>query len=151
MNERDQRSDDPGDANPAMPSASTDQPVAGDASDEADDVAVRRPLIRATLQLPPGSAPAPRQPPVFTMHQQMERSTGGRPPQRGGRSGRNSGNAPGAGQYRHKKSGGQPGNSSAAPPPGNRKWGPRPDRANAFRSEASPRNGSPRRDKDRRR
>lgn len=150
MNERDQRSDDPGGVNQVIPSASADQPAAGDASDEADDVAVRRPLIRATLQLPPGSAATPRQPPVFTMHQQMERSTGGRPPQRGGRSGRNSENAPATGRYRRNKAGGQPGNSLAAPP-GNRKRGPRPERANPLRSEASARNGSPRRDKGRKR
>ena len=34
-----------------------------------DDGRVRRPLIRATLQLPEGTLATPRQPPVFTMHE----------------------------------------------------------------------------------
>ena len=37
----------------------------------ADDGPVRRPLIRATLQLPEGTPAAPRQPPVFTMHERQ--------------------------------------------------------------------------------
>ena len=49
------------------------QPVA-DAGDEARDAeregSVRRPLIRATLKHPEGTPPPPREPPLFTMHQQ---------------------------------------------------------------------------------
>ena len=37
----------------------------------ADDGPVRRPLIRATLQLPEGTPATPRQPPVFTMHERQ--------------------------------------------------------------------------------
>ena len=45
-----------------------------DAGDDAGDAeregSVRRPLIRATLKHPDGTPPPPREPPVFTMHQQ---------------------------------------------------------------------------------
>ncbi len=45
-----------------------------DAGDDARDAeregSVRRPLIRATLRHPDGTPPPPREPPVFTMHQQ---------------------------------------------------------------------------------
>ena len=49
------------------------QPVAGAADDTGDaerEGSVRRPLIRATLKHPAGTPPPPREPPVFTMHQQ---------------------------------------------------------------------------------
>ena len=49
------------------------QPVAS-AGDETRDAeregSVRRPLIRATLKHPDGTPPPPREPPLFTMHQQ---------------------------------------------------------------------------------
>ena len=46
----------------------------------ADDGPVRRPLIRATLQLPEGTPATPRQPPVFTMHErQSPGQTRGKP------------------------------------------------------------------------
>ena len=41
-----------------------------DAGDAEREGSVRRPLIRATLKHPEGAAPTPREPPVFTMHQQ---------------------------------------------------------------------------------
>ena len=44
---------------------------AGDEVRDADrEGSVRRPLIRATLKHPDGTPPPPREPPVFTMHQQ---------------------------------------------------------------------------------
>ncbi|MCY4075764.1 MAG: hypothetical protein OXH04_10100 [Acidobacteria bacterium] len=46
----------------------------------ADEGPVRRPLIRATLQLPEGTPATPRQPPVFTMHErQLSGQTRGKP------------------------------------------------------------------------
>jgi hypothetical protein len=50
------------------------QPVvdAGEATGDAErEGSVRRPLIRATLKHPDGTPPPPREPPLFTMHQQM--------------------------------------------------------------------------------
>ena len=49
-------------------------------SEDRDEGPVRRPLIRATLKHPEGTPPPPRQPPVFTMHQQER---GGSSPARG--------------------------------------------------------------------
>ena len=56
-----------------------DQVIGQQAVDAADDTrdaeregSVRRPLIRATLKHPDGAPPPPREPPVFTMHQQMD-------------------------------------------------------------------------------
>ncbi len=45
-------------------SVSTERPGGGDGP-------VRRPLIRATLTHPAGTPPLPREPPVFTMHEQQ--------------------------------------------------------------------------------
>lgn len=50
-------------------SASTARPGGGDGS-------VRRPLIRATLTFPAGTPPIPREPPVFTMHEQQRGGQG---------------------------------------------------------------------------
>lgn len=45
--------------------------VAGDGARDAErEGSVRRSLIRATLKHPDGTPPPPREPPVFTMHQQ---------------------------------------------------------------------------------
>lgn len=51
--------------------APSDAPSAP-ATGAADDGPVRRPLIRATLQLPEGTPATPRQPPVFTMHERQQ-------------------------------------------------------------------------------
>ena len=52
----------------ALSTAPVEPPA--EASDAVrDDGPVRRPLIRATLQLPAGTPATPRQPPVFTMHE----------------------------------------------------------------------------------
>ena len=48
------------------------QPVEarGDTPEAEREGSVRRPLIRATLKHPEGTPPPPREPPLFTMHQQ---------------------------------------------------------------------------------
>ena len=53
---------------------------------DGQDGPFRRPLIRASLPHPDG-APPPREPPVFTMHEQPPRGTGWRKGGRGGSSG----------------------------------------------------------------
>jgi hypothetical protein len=77
----------------------------GDVQDVEREGSVRRPLIRATLKHPEG-APPPRDPPVFTMHQQPGGNGGSAPPQ-AGRPGR-------GGQSRpfgdRRPAGGAPGN-----------------------------------------
>ena len=59
------------------------QPVA-DAGDQTRDAeregSVRRPLIRATLKHPDGTPPPPREPPLFTMHQQTGADGSDAPP-----------------------------------------------------------------------
>ncbi len=52
------------------PSAPAEPPTSP-ADAARDDGPVRRPLIRATLQLPEGTPATPRQPPVFTMHERQ--------------------------------------------------------------------------------
>ena len=53
-------------------SASTERPGGGDDGPAGrGDGPVRRPLIRATLTHPAGTPPIPREPPVFTMHEQQ--------------------------------------------------------------------------------
>ena len=82
-------------------------PAAEAGGDAEREGSVRRPLIRATLKHPDGTPPPPREPPVFTMHQQADgnvregppadrkpaRGRGGPPRPSGDR--RNSGGAPG--------------------------------------------------------
>ena len=53
------------------PSADAADPAEPPADAVRDDGPVRRPLIRATLQLPEGTPATPRQPPVFTMHERQ--------------------------------------------------------------------------------
>ncbi len=66
---------------------------AADAREVEREGSVRRPLIRATLKHPDGAPPPPREPPLFTMHQQ----TGG-----------NGQGAPQAGRKQGRERGGQP-------------------------------------------
>lgn len=58
-----------------------------DARDAEREGSVRRPLIRATLRHPDGASPPPREPPVFTMHQQTG-GNGGDAPQADRKQGR---------------------------------------------------------------
>ena len=53
------------------PSPAPAEPTAAPSDAVRDDGPVRRPLIRATLQLPEGTPATPRQPPVFTMHERQ--------------------------------------------------------------------------------
>jgi hypothetical protein len=77
----------------------------GDVQDVEREGSVRRPLIRATLKHPEG-APPPRDPPVFTMHQQPGGNGGGAPPQ-AGRQGRGGPSRPFGDR---RPAGGAPGN-----------------------------------------
>ena len=105
-----------------------------DAGDDARNAeregSVRRALIRATLKHPDGAPP--REPPVFTMHQQTGGNTRDAPPQ-AGRPGR--GRQPGSFNER-RHAGGAPGNSrssgnQAQPDAGSK---PRPARRGRGRS-----------------
>ena len=108
----------------ADPGASPGAPPATAGARNGDGDGVRRALIRATLTHPAGAPPPPREPPLFTMHQQSGRGNtgntanvgntanagntwGGQQPRKAGR-GR-------GGQSRSFKdgraAGGQPGNS----------------------------------------
>lgn len=87
-----------------------------DAGDDAGDAeregSVRRPLIRATLKHPDGTPPPPREPPVFTMHQQ----TGGNgwdASQANKRQGRGRGGQPRSFNDR-RHAGGAPGNGPSS-------------------------------------
>ena len=78
----------------------------GDVQDVEREGSVRRPLIRATLTHPEGTAPPPREPPVFTMHQQPGGNGGSAPPQ-AGRPGRGGQSRPFSDR---RPAGGAPGN-----------------------------------------
>lgn len=82
-----------------------------DAREVEREGSVRRPLIRATLKLPDGTPP-PREPPLFTMHQQ----TGGNgegAPQANAKQGRGRGSQPRA-VNDHRHAAGTPGNNRAS-------------------------------------
>lgn len=85
---------------------------AADARDVEREGWVRRPLIRATLKHPDGTPPPPREPPLFTMHQQAD-GNGQGAPQANRKQGRGRG-----GQSRpfndRRHAGGEPGNSRSS-------------------------------------
>ena len=66
--------------------------------EQQEEGPVRRPLIRATLTLPEGTPSTPREPPVFTMHQQQVRPGSGQ-----GRSGNWNGRGTGDAGHSNKK------------------------------------------------
>lgn len=115
VSEHDPAAHRPGEPDPAAesseaPAADADAPPA-----RRDDGPVRRSLIRATLPPAAGVPSTPREPPVFTMHQQTRggagsgrgnfRSRPGRPDRADGYSGQVNGNkAPRPGQ-RNERSG----------------------------------------------
>ncbi len=68
--------DRPGEVDPAV-DPPEEPTVAGATSGRGDGDSVRRVLIRATLKPQEGVPPTPRQPPVFTMHQQPRGAAGG--------------------------------------------------------------------------
>ncbi len=91
MSEHNRATGDPEDPESAAPA--TDVETTADSTSapaERDDGPVRRPLIRATLKHPEGTPPPPRQPPVFTMHQNQPGSQA-RGQNRNGRQVRSSG------------------------------------------------------------
>ena len=101
----------------------------GDARDGEREGSVRRPLIRATLKHPDGTPPPPREPPLFTMHQQ---------PGGDGRDASQVNRKPGRGRGAQSRSfndrrqgGGSPGNSLAS---GNRA---QPDGRSGSKSRSS--------------
>lgn len=82
-------------ADPESAASAADDETMADASSEPaerDDGPVRRPLIRATLKHPEGTPPPPREPPVFTMHQNQPGSQAPRGQNRSGRTFRSGGN-----------------------------------------------------------
>ena len=112
VSEHDPAAHRPGELDPAAepseePAADADAPPA-----RRDDGPVRRSLIRATLPPAAGVPPTPREPPVFTMHQQPRGGAGAgrgnfrsRPDRANGYSGQVNGNkAPRPGQ-RNERSG----------------------------------------------
>ena len=132
-------------ADSASPSADARAPEGGEA-----EGSVRRPLIRATLTFPEGTPPTPRDPPVFTMHEQPARgNTRGKQGGRGGFAGngrtRDGNTQPKkqeprrGGQGRFPKdpqsSGGQPGTNRAPGDPA------RPDGRVGSKSRSSSRRG----------
>ena len=88
--------DRPSEVDPAV-DPSDESAVADAAAERGEGESVRRALIRATLKPQEGVPPTPRQPPVFTMHQQP----------RGGASGTGRGNFR-ARSVRPDRAGGQP-------------------------------------------
>lgn len=95
---------------------------------------VRRPLIRATLKPHEGVPPTPRQPPVFTMHQQQPRG------------------GPGAGRGNFRARAGRPDreNGRLDMVDGNRAQpGRRNERGGQHRANGTPRSASSRRGKGR--
>ena len=87
-----------------------------DAGDDTRDAeregSVRRPLIRATLKHPDGTPPPPREPPVFTMHQQTD-GNGREIPQANRKPGRGRGGQPRSFNDR-RQAGAAPGDSRSS-------------------------------------
>ena len=71
MSEQNRVSDTPEEPESVEQSVGDESPSDDAVTDERDETSVRRPLIRATLTHPEGTPPVPRQPPVFTSHQQQ--------------------------------------------------------------------------------
>lgn len=95
---------------------------------------VRRPLIRATLKPQEGVPPTPRQPPVFTMHQQQPRG------------------GPGAGRGNFRARAGRPDRENGRPDTvdGNRaRPARRNERGGQHRANGTPRSASSRRGRGR--
>jgi hypothetical protein len=129
------------------------EPVDGDStktSDDVDEGPVRRPLIRATLRHPGGAPPPPRQPPVFTMHQQERSgSQGGRGQNQNGRFVRDSGHPNKKKGSRDRSAHGGSQYASKDNSTGEKKRTPRPARPGENRSVSGNRLPSSRRDKGR--
>lgn len=152
-----------GDVEEPTPTEAEDtEPVVPTDDEDMDEGPVRRPLIRATLPHIEGAQATPREPPVFTMHQQQARpGAGGRGGNWSGRSGREGGNGNGNstkgqgredGQPSRKKTGSQrrrtnSGNGNTTNVAGGNKWPARSESGGAARPAGGRRSG--RRDKGR--
>lgn len=75
VSEHDPAAHRPGEPDPAA--EPSEEPAADAPPARRDDGPVRRALIRATLTPSAGVPPTPREPPVFTMHQQARGGGGG--------------------------------------------------------------------------
>ena len=155
MSERDRAPEEPGGAEPVMHSEDADPAKTDGGGDASEEGPVRRPLIRATLELPEGAPATPREPPVFTSHQQA-RGTGGRQPNRNGRFMRDGGpnSTPNKGKKRSNRGNSQRarGDSGSSQPSGNRnRSSSHPDRQGQPRTDSGNRSPSSRRDRGRKR
>lgn len=93
MSEHNRATGDPEDPESAARASDVDTTDGGtSAPADRDDGPVRRPLIRATLKHPEGTPPTPREPPVFTMHQNQPGAKPSRGQKRNGRPVRSGGN-----------------------------------------------------------
>ena len=121
MSEQNRMSDTPEDPESVEQSVDDESPSDDAVTDERDEGSVRRPLIRATLKHPEGTPPAPRQPPVFTSHQQTH---SGRGQNWNSRSGSDNGH-PNRKKKSHRDRQGQQASSRGG---GGQKYSSRPDR-----------------------
>ncbi len=157
MSEHDRAPEEPDGAEPVMHSEDADPAKTDGGGEASEEGPVRRPLIRATLQLPEGTPATPREPPVFTSHQQPARGSGGRQPNRNGRFMRDGGpnsTTPNKAKKRSNRGNSQRarGDSGSSQPSGNRKWSSsRPDRQGQPRTDPGNRSPSSRRDRGRKR
>ncbi len=118
-------------------------------SEDRDEGPVRRSLIRATLKHPEGTPPSPRQPPVFTMHQQERgESPSGLSPNRNGRLVRDSGHPNKQKRSRDRWSRSQKASMKAGGS-GDKKRSPRSDNSGQSGQVSGNRAPSSRRDKGR--
>lgn len=147
MSERDRTSEEPDRAEPTLQADDADPAEAGSGSDDSDEDSVRRPLIRATLELPEATSASLREPPVFTMHQQQARGAGGRTSNRNGGFARDGGQ-PNSSTHKKGKKRSRGGSSQQS---GNRKWSPNSDNQGQHRADSGNRFLSSRRDRGRKR
>ncbi len=131
MSEHNRATGDQEDPESAAQAADADPTADGSSVPERrDDGPIRRPLIRATLKHPEGTLP-PRQPPVFTMHQNQPGSTPSRGQNRNGRPVRQGGH-PNKKKSSRERTGQNA--SSKGDSAGGNKWSARPARAGQQRS-----------------
>ena len=133
MSEHNRATGDPEDPESAAPATDVDTTADGTSAPAGrDDGPVRRPLIRATLKHPEGTPP-PRQPPVFTMHQNQPGSQAPRGQNRNGRPVRSGG-------HPNNQKSSRPGqNASSRGNGGGNKGSGRPDRGQRSGNRSSSR------------
>ena len=141
MSEHNRATGDPEDPESAAPATDVDTTAdCTSAPAERDDGPVRRPLIRATLKHPEGTPPPPRQPPVFTMHQNQPGSQprgqnrNGRPVRSGGHPNNQKSSRDRSGQNASSRGNGGGNKGSARPDRGQRSGNRSSSRRNKGRS-----------------